>query len=156
MQWHLRTYRGHWFEGLGNNWAQTELLVLARTRPQSLAPPPRVAATTIAVVCGGKAPSSRRALQLAARLASSQHQPLLVLALPDCPYRSTRELFGLLPGQGPLRLEALTTEDPSELTGWLPATTDTLVLPRDWIWPGGRPAPHPLLELPGIQALVVR
>ncbi len=152
VHWGLRVYRGHWFEGLMDGWTQTDLLVLTRAQSEFNAPLSPGVDSAVAVLSGPDG-AGRRALQLAARLARVQKQPLLILALPGSPYQSIQDLP---PGMGRLRLETVPDQDPQSLRRWLPAIVDTLVLPRDAIWPEDRPGPHPLLDIPGIQTLVVR
>ncbi len=152
VHWDLRIYRGRWFEGLIDGWSQTDLLVLARGTSEFHALPRGKADTAVAVLSGADG-AGYRALQLAARLARTQKQPLLVLALPDSPYQSLQDLPG---DMGRLRLENIPDDDPQSVRRWLPAVADTLVLPLNVLWPDGLPAPHPLLDIPGIQTLVVR
>ncbi|GGO86750.1 hypothetical protein GCM10011348_38330 [Marinobacterium nitratireducens] len=157
LQWQLRVHRGHWFDGFGESWSQTELLLLSG--PARAPAGARNQTRAVALLCAGNSGSAARALQLAARLAAAQRQPLLVLALPDCPYRRAADLPPLprsYQGTGAQRIERLANADPALLRGWLPGLADTLVVPQEWIWPDGRPANDPLLELPGIQTLLVR
>jgi hypothetical protein len=152
VHWDLRIYRGHWFEGLVDGWSQTDLLVLARGESEYHTPPSRRVDTAVAVLSGSDG-AGYRALQLAARLARIQKQPLLVLALPDSPYQSLQDLPA---GMGRLRFESVPDDNPLSVRRWLPCMADNLVLPLNSIWPDGLPAPHPLLDIPGIQTLVVR
>lgn len=157
VSWKLRIHRGQWFDGLGEDWAHTELLVLVGSRPSAAPPlPARGASAAVAVLCSGDTDSAPRALQLAARLARAQHQPLLVLASPESPYRALRDLPPAVAGYRHLRFEKLGDAASESMRQWLPCLADTLVLPQGLIWPDGRPGPHPLLDLPGIQTLVVR
>lgn len=152
LHWQLRTHRGSWLDSLGNSWSETELLVLARPcRP--LTAGIRSPVKSVALLCDNGTPATRRALQLALRLAAAQRQPLLLLALPGCPYRRAADLPV---ASGRIRIEPLAEADTAQLASWLPAQADTLVLPQGFIWPDGIPAAHPLLELPAVQTLVVR
>lgn len=152
VPWDLRIYRGRWFEGLMDGWSQTDLIVLARGQSDFHPRPSHRVDTAIAVLSAPDG-GSYRALQLAARLARIQKQPLLVLALPGSPYQSVQDLPS---GLGRLRLESVPDDNPQSIRRWLPAMADTLILPLTAIWPDGLPAPHALLDIPGIQTIVVR
>ncbi|NVK40840.1 MAG: hypothetical protein HWE39_06315 [Oceanospirillaceae bacterium] len=152
LHWQLRTHRGTWLDSPGTSWSETELLVLARPcSPLSAGIRPPV--KSVALLCDSETPATRRALQLALRLAAVQRQPLLLLALPGCPYRRAADLPA---SSARIRIEPLAEADTAQLSGWLPAQADTLVMPQEFIWPDGVPAAHPLLELPAVQTLVVR